>query len=345
MNKGKIITSIGAVLLTVGIIGGVYSGVVAMPKVINKAQNADNNLSKAEVLYKEQVNLAKLNISTNVSNVTIKKYDGKNVIVERDGNKHISTISTQINGDELIINEETNKHNPFKNIDDMVRYFVDRLYSSTYSNITVYVPNNLNIDVKTINENLKVDDIKIDTLNFDTSYGNISLSEDSKVNNLNIKSNDYINLKVREVYRTNNLNIECGGVTIYEDSLVKNKSAVPDNISIVINTTNTYNDSESIDIASNLPIAKNLNITSNETVDLNLPVLDYKFNFNIKTLNSISIDEDTSNKYLGTSLNKYIEDGEYELDSNSFEGVLNKNLKDSPSKYFVNIRSGNVIFR
>ena len=68
MNKGKIVTIIGATLLTVGVIGGVCSGIVAMPTVINNIVNSNNDLNKEEVLYKGQVNLTKLNINAKNNN-------------------------------------------------------------------------------------------------------------------------------------------------------------------------------------------------------------------------------------------------------------------------------------
>ena len=81
MNKGKVVTTIGAILLTTGVIGGAYSGVIAFPTVVNNMQNAESSLNKEEVLYKGQVNLTKLNINAKNSNITIRKYDGQNVIV------------------------------------------------------------------------------------------------------------------------------------------------------------------------------------------------------------------------------------------------------------------------
>lgn len=347
MNKGKIVTSIGAILLTTGIIGGAYSGVLAMPKVINNIQNVENNLNKEDILYKGEINLTKLNINSKTSNVTIKKYDGQNVIVGRNGDKDISTISTKENGNELTINEEVNTPSLGNNIDGMVKYFVNQLYSAHSSNITVYVPDNIDINVNTNYGRLNVYDSNINTLNFNTSNGNIALNENSKVNNLNIKSNSFISLQVREAYCTNNLNIECSNVNIYEDSIINDKTKVPDNVKIFINNTNSYDENESIDIKSNLPIAKNLEITSNETVDLNLPILDYKFNFDIKALNSISFDINSKSKYLATTLKEYIkygQDGRNILNKSSIEGLINENLKDNPLEYLVNIRSANVIF-
>ena len=38
MSKKRIVTGIGVVLLTTGIIGCIWSGIVAMPKVINNFQ-------------------------------------------------------------------------------------------------------------------------------------------------------------------------------------------------------------------------------------------------------------------------------------------------------------------
>ena len=326
MNKGKIVTSIGAVLLTTGIIGGIWSGVVAMPKIINNVQNVENNLNKEDILYKGRIDLTKLNINSKTSNVIIKKYDGQNVIVGRSGNKEVSTITTKESGSELTINEDINNRNFGKNIDDMVRYLVDELYTSYTSNITVYVPDNVDINVNTNNGGLNVSDVNVNNLNFNTSNGSIGLNENCNINNLTIKSNGFINLKVREVYCTDNLSIECTYVNIYEDTFVNNESKVPESVKILINNKYSSNDNDSVVINTNLPIAKNLEITSNETVDLNLPILDYK--------------------YLGTSLEKYFKssNNEYRLNETSFKGLINEDIMNNPTEYFVNIRSANVKF-
>lgn len=346
MNKGKIVTSIGAVLLTTGIIGGIWSGVVAMPKIINNVQNVENNLNKEDILYKGQIDLTKLNINSKTSNVIIKKYDGQDVIVGRSGNKKVSTITTKESGSELTINEDINNRNLGKSIDDMVRYFVDELYTSYTSNIIVYVPDNVDINVNTNNGGLNINDVNINNLKFNTSNGNVALNENSNINNLNIKSNGFITLKVREVYCTDNLSIECTYVNIYEDTFVNNESKVPESVKILINNKYSNNDKDSVVINTNLPIAKNLDITSSETVELNLPILDYKFNFDIKVSNSIYFDKDSKNKYLGTSLDKYFRysSNEYSFNETSFKGLINEAIINNPTEYFVNIRSANVEF-
>lgn len=341
MNKGKIVTTIGAILLTTGVIGGVYSGVTAFPTVINNIVNSNNDLNKEEVLYKGQVNLTKLNINAKRSNVIIRKYDGQNVIVERSGDKTVSTITAKENGNELNINEEAINQNFGSNINDMVKNFVNEMYSGQRSDITVYVPDNIKINVNTDNGSLNVYDSNINNLNFNTSIGSIALNENSHINNLNIKSEDFIQLQVRELYRVSNLNVECYSINIYEQDTVSDKSSMPENVNIVEN--GDCDEATLVDIDSNLPIAKNLEITSNSNVGLNLPILDYKFNFDVKALNSISFDLNSKVKYMGTSVDKYLKDS-YKLDKNNFNGVINENPKDNTSDYFVSIKGKSVIF-
>lgn len=343
MNKNRIVTGIGVVLLTTGIVGSIWSGIEVMPKLINDAQAVQENLNQHEILYKGQIDLTKLNINSNISNVIIKKYDGKDIIVERSGNKNVSTITTKEGAKELTINEELNNNNNLgKSIDDIVKYFVDELYTSYTSDITVYVPDNVDINVNTNNGGLTINDINVNSLNFNTSNGNIALNENSTIKSLNIKSNSGVSLKVSEVYCIENLSIESNYVNIYEVTFVKDESKIPESVKIA--APDIYG--SCVDIDTNVPIAKKLEITSNETVNLNLPILDYKFNFDIKTSNSISFDDYSANKYLGTSLEKYFNfnDNEYTFSERSFKGLINEELINNPTEYFVNIRSSNVNF-
>ena len=143
MNKKRIVTGVGVVLLITGIVGSIWSGIEVMPKLINDAQAMQNNLNQQEVLYKGKIDLAKLNINSKVSNIIIKKYDGKDVIVERSGNKNLSTITTKESGSELTIDEEFNNNNSNlgKSIDDIVRYLVDELYKTAYKRYREKYPN------------------------------------------------------------------------------------------------------------------------------------------------------------------------------------------------------------
>ena len=251
MNKNRIVTGIGVVLLITGIVGSIWSGIEVMPKLINDAQSVQENLNQHEILYKGQIDLAKLNINSKTSNVIIKKYDGKDIIVERSGNKNLSTITTKEGAKELTINEELNNNN--------------ELYKSNNSDITVYIPDNLDINVNTNNGGLYIDNVNANNFNFKTQYGNISLNENSNIKSLNIKSNSDISLKVSEIYCIENLSIESNYVNIYEGTFAKDESKVPENVKIFAQ--------DSVDIDTNLPIAKNLDITSNETGQFEYDVL------------------------------------------------------------------------
>ena len=48
----------------------------------------------------------------------------------------------------------------------MVRYFLNEMYKPYYSKITVYVPENINIDVNTDHGQLYIDDIDVNNLNY-----------------------------------------------------------------------------------------------------------------------------------------------------------------------------------
>lgn len=348
MNKRRIITSIGVVLLTTGIIGSILSGINTIPAIINNAQIAQEKFNEEEILYKSEINLAKLDINLKISNIAIKKYDGKNVIVQRSGNKGLSTITTKESNDKLTINEElTNNKNLIKSIDDIVKYFVNEIFTSTYSDITVYIPENIDINVDTNNTRVYIDDMKLNNVDFNTSYGNISLGQNSQVKNLDIKATD-ISLNVDDIYCAENVNIESVGVGINGYNAISQDAKIPENVKI--KSSSDYYDDINVVINTNIPIAKNLYIESNSTVNLDLPLLDYKFKFDIKTLRGIDFSDDDE-KYRKTILEKYFnydedegidEDKEYK--QKDFIGLIDNELKNNSTEFGINIKSSMVKF-
>lgn len=344
MNKNRIITTIGVILLITGVIGSIWSGIYAVPKILNSIQVARDNFEKEEVLYNSEMNLTKLNIDTKISDVTITKYNGKEVIVKKDGNRNLSTVTTIEENNELTINEEVkNNMNLSGNIDDIVRYFLDEISVQKHSSITVYVPENIDINVNTDNCNLYIDDMKLNNINFKTLYGNISLGQDSQVKNLNIKSTDIL-LNVDDIYCAENINIESVGVDIHGYNNISQDDKIPE--SVKIKASSDYYDDINIDINTNFPIAKNLYIESNSTVSLDLPLLDYKFNFDIKTSRGIDFIDDDE-KYRKTVLEKYFNyDGDIdkEYKQKNLTGLINDELKDNPTEYGINIKSSIVKF-
>lgn len=343
MNKNRIITTIGVVLLTTGVIGSIWSGIYAVPKIMNNIQIEQEKFNEEEILYKGEMNLAKLYINLEISNVSIKKYDGKNIIVQRNGNKELSTITTKESNDKLTINEELkNDINISKNIDNIVRYLVDKISTPQHSNITVYVPENIDINVNTDNGNLYIEDMKLNNINFNTLSGNISLGQDSQVKNLNIKASD-IFLNINDIYCVENVNIESGYVVVDGYNAISQDDKIPENVKI--KASSDYYDNNKVAINTNIPIAKNLYIESNSTVNLDLPLLDYKFNFDINTSRGIEFSDDE--KYRNTVLEKYFNYNEYEekeYNKKDFIGLINDELKDNPNEYAVNVKSSIVKF-
>ena len=349
MNRKQIITSVGVAFLTVGVVGGIWSGIQAMPKVINNVQIAQAKRDEAQILYNSDEKITKLNIDSKVSSISIRKHDKPNVLVERRGNKENSNITAEGGNNELIIKEDQkNTIKETKNVDDIVRYFIDELYSPYQSEIIVYLPEKVNADIKTEYNGFAVlDDIFLDTLNYETSSGYISLSSDIKLENLTIKSSSDVSLSRSEISGIKNIKITSRTVNIHDGNFIEDEANLPENIEI--KTTDQYDTSY---IASSTPVAKNLVVDSPAAIVLELPIVDYKFNFDIKSSRGISFEASEMNyeKYNNTPLEKYFEDmnsEDYEEDRDlvkELKGLMNEEVKDNENEYTIKIKSSETIF-
>lgn len=347
MNKKNIITIVGVALFTIGVVGTTWSGIEALPKLINKRQIAQNKENEKTILYNSEEKITKLNIDSTVSNVIIRKHDKSNVIVQRSGNKEISTITAKNNNNELIINEETKSTNKeLKNIDDIVKQFIDNMYSTYNSDIIVYLPEKVNANIKTDYRGVIVeDDILLDNFNYETTSGYISLIGDLNLENLSIKSLSNVSLTTDEIRGIKNINVVANTVDIRDENYIGDDVNIPENINI--KTTSTYYEDNSINIKSNTPVAKNMVIDSYSIVSLELPIVDYKFNFDINTSRGIKFEASDFDKYNNTFVEKYFEDEDTEDEkylSKEFVGLINEDLKDNENEYIVNINSSYVVF-
>lgn len=347
MNRKQIIISIvGASLLTIGTVGGIWSGIDAMPQIINNIQVERNKQSEKEVIYNTKEKIEKLNIDATVSNIVVKKHDKPNIIVERSGNKEISTTTIESKNNELVIKEERKTvTKETKNVDDIVKYFIDEMYSSYSSQITVYLPEKVNADIKTdYNSIMFEDDIVSDTLNYETSSGYITLNSDMNFENLNVKSDSDISLAVDEMSGVKNVKVIANSVNIHENNSLVNESKIPENIEI--KTSNKDYDTCDVTIYSNVPVAKNLVVDSTSKVEVDLPIVDYKFNFDVKASRSIEFDASDDEKYYNTPVEKYFRDRDNEERNliKEFNGLINDETSNSKNEYFVKIRSGYTEF-
>lgn len=347
MNRKQIITSIGVALLAIGVVGGVWSGIEAMPKVINNIQMAQAKQDEKEVIYNSEEKIVKLNIDSTTSQIFIKKHNKPNVIVERSGNKEMSTITTESKDNELTIKEEEIKiTKETKNVDDIVKYFIEEMYSSYVSEITIYLPEKVNADIETVNGGLTVeDDILLDTLNYDTSSGYINLSSDLNLQNLNIKSQSQISLATNEMSGIKNIKVTGNSVNIHQNNSIENEANLPETLEI--KTTNSYYDNYDVTISSISPVAKKLIVDSGSTVQVDLPIVDYKFNFDIKASRGIKFEASEYEKYNNTPVAKYFKNGNSEEDKNlirELKGLINEEVKDNKEEYVVNIKSAFTVF-
>lgn len=353
MNKKHVITIVGVAFLTVGVVGGIWSGIEAMPKVINNVQIARAKQNEKEVLYNSEEEIVKLNIDATVSNVFIKRHDNPNVIVERSGEKEISNITAESKNNELTIKEEVRDiTKETKNVEDIVRYVIDEMYSSHSSQIVVYLPEKVDADVKTSYTGLMVeDDILLDTLNYETSSGYITLNSDVNLKNLNIKSTSDVSLATNEISGIKNINVIGNAVYIHGSNSKEYEADVPEKLEI--KTTNKYYGYYDVTINSNTPVAKNLVVDSSATVQIDLPIIDYKFNFDVKSSRGIRYESSDYEKYNNTPLEKYFEDEsneEYINDeqdkdlAKELKGLINEETQANEKEYFINVKSAYTVF-
>jgi hypothetical protein len=79
-----------------------------------------------------------------------------------------------------------------------------------------------------------------------------------------------------------------------------------------------------------MPLAKNLKINSDDIVELELPISDYKFNFDINTSNGINVYNDSIYDKISNKKN--------------FVGFINENL-DNDEEYIIKIKSDEIILK
>lgn len=348
MSKNKVIASVGVICIITGIVGGTWSGIKAIPKFIDNLQEVEHQDKQALNIYNKEEKINKLVVNAKRSDVIIKRHNEPTVKVEMVGNKKDSKVDVVNNNAQLTINEEyANREYNIKNIDDMVQNFVNEMYSSHNSDIVVYLPEKVNVDVTTNYSNLIVEDnIVVDTINYETSSGQITLPRDMNLENLNIKSTGRINIDTNNLSGAKNVNIIAEEVYINNDEFTIDENNMPENLSI--KTTNNEYNMDSVNIDTSAPIAKNLYIDTRSMVNIELPIVDYKFNFDINASRGIAFNTDNIDKYRNTSVERYFEEGNNQDESSlpkELKGVINNQLVNNENEYFVKINSSYTVFK
>lgn len=332
MNKKLSIFAI--VLIIVGLIGSIWSGFFSMPYFINKLQDFDAQINEENIIYEKNIDITELNINTNSVNVKIMKSASNKVIVKTKGIYENIDIQV-IDSNKILAIKEVDKNlavKKIKNIDDLTSKLLENTFSSHMNMVIIYVPNDINLNVRTEKGELMVeDDIFLNEFTFDTSNGFLSMSSEVKdLEKLNINSQNDVYLKLGEILGVKEVNIYCNDVYIESDksNLNEIEKYLPNKVTIKSNNL----DGSTINIESNLPVSKNLNIDGYKSdVNLNLPLDRYKFKFDINVYENIDLNE---------FIQRYFNIEEV-YDLKEFKKTTNSDLEN---EYKINVKSANVYF-
>ena len=331
MNKKLTIFSI--ILIIVGIIGSICSGIASLPYFVDTVNKMREAVNKEHIIYNKNIDLNKIDISTINDRIIIKKHTGNDVKVSVKGIYEEGKYEVNEDIKTLKINEKETKetYDKFDNLNELMSKFIENSLKEYYE-VIVYVPNNIDISAYTKYGLLRIEDnIFLNEVKFKTVGGSISLPQEIKnLNKLDIISNSDIELSMGEIIGIKDISIVSNSTTIYSntnDKFIDNiESYIPNNLNIT---------SDYIDVTTDIPVANNLDITSYESVtNLDIPINKYKFNFNIKA-NSID---------LYSLRERYNLDNDIYNDKNINEinDLLNKNLDSLEREYNINIKANNV---
>ncbi|MGX4599272.1 hypothetical protein [Faecalimicrobium sp. JNUCC 81] len=330
MNKKLSIFAI--ILVIIGGIGTVYSGIKSIPYFTNKAYEIQKEMDKEEIIYNEQIDINKLNINTINAHVLIKKHNENSVKITKRG---MSNYDIQNNNKELAITEKElerkNNYN-FKvnNLDDLIDLVKSDIYRHR-QDITIYIPNNVDLNVSAKYGSLNIiDNVVLNNIEFKTIYGAISLPKGVKnLKGLDIVSKSNIRLSMGEILGIENINIAADSINVYssdDDIFIDNiEKYIPNNVNLNIQS---YGD---VYITTDIPMANNFNINGHDSqVKLDIPVNKYKFNVDMKASENIDIEDSLDNN---NSQNNIIRE---------IKGTLNKKLESLETEYKININAQNI---
>ena len=269
MNKKLSIFAI--ILIIIGLIGTIWSGINTMPYFMSEISKAEQEAMKEETIYNEDLlDMKKVTIYTTHSNVTIKRNSEDKIRVNRMGNLDYSRYDVNNDKNILTIKEiEANKKYDIKRLDfkELFNNAIESLVSIQSEGIIVYLPNNIDLEVVTVSGNLKVEsDIISKKIVFKTSRGRISLPKEVKsIENLQILSSGSLYLDVVELLGVKDITVECNNLTVYSNESYMFVDNIENYIPLNLNVSqyNSENYGTSVSIQSNIPVAKNLNIKGN----------------------------------------------------------------------------------
>lgn len=327
MSKVKKALITAAVFIVVGISGSIVSGFYVVPQVAAEVYRVQKEVRNAvpketEVLVIGEV-VDTLDISAlkgNGFDVEIKPSSDNNTRVktyEYYDNSITVDTSYDSEGKRLIV---SGQRDIYKLLDaENLKGFFEEGYKTIIGNlveeanrtsqIVIEVPAGVNVNFKgNDGTNLVVKDSSVlkDNLNFSCYYGYVDLPLNNSLKNIDIKTNAYIEMDLREFINADKVNIEASNISIVSrgySSEYSNITKLPESVTIF--------GSNNVDIESFIPLGKNVNISSN--------YVEYDSNFEAYPVNIQLIGREGASSYFSDRMN---DDWDKYIDSENFQGVL-----------------------
>lgn len=329
MNKK--VTIFAAALIVVGTIGTISSSIAAVPFMTDYANQIIKEASEETIIYDKTVDIKTLNINTKQLNIEVKPSNSDKLIVSQCGKINNSTLSLNNNENEFTIDQN------YKETNFTVQGFGDAIINELRlgaNKIVVYVPNKVDVKVKTEAGSLILEDKNVlsENISFNTNYGSIVLPKDQKnLKNLNISSSGNINLKLSEILGFEGVNISTDG-SLYIDSMpddvfIENiEKYIPKKFNVV---SSRYG--SDININTIAPISEELRIDNKSGyVYMNLPIDYYNIKTKLTAVEEISINEDSS------------EDENISKEPiKQFEGTF-RDAKENEKQYNIDIKASGI---
>lgn len=289
MSKSKISLIIAAILIIVGIVGSILTGIKVIPKNINFIINSVKEYIYAETEVKSlPYNVEKLNVTTSkdVKLEIRRSFDNNTRIKTNRINKSYYNIEDiYMESDKtLILDIKTNRifdniHNIYEQFEGMNASFTE--YDIEENLIIIEVPNQVDINIEG-NEELSLDikddgilknDLKI-KYNKSIGYSTFNIPNNNKLKNLQIINAPYINLEVLDFINAKSVEIQGSHIDIKSTEIPNDYDLnnIPESISVRGNDIN---------ITSYVPLGKDVDIYAEHKLNYTSNFEDYNYVGNI----------------------------------------------------------------
>lgn len=290
MSKFKIAVIIGIILIIVGIIGVIPSGMNMTKVVLLDISNARGKDTSSNIVVGEErkeienLKIISKNEDYDSLDIILKKSNDNTFLIKKQINFLIDVNVTYQYDEssktiEIATGSKRNNYNFNMIKEGILKSFYEEVISTiangrSMSNnyIEIYVPNRVNIDVdRNSNTSLTVTDEEVlgNSLNYNVSYGEISLPKFNQCKNININSSNHVALDVREFMNAEKVNIVGNYVSINSNGKLTDYNGtykLPEEINI------TAGD---LYINSYIPMANKMILDVNNELNFHMPFNDY----------------------------------------------------------------------